>query len=71
MLFPLSLSGQVPQNYQALFATGDGNCLYNSISTLLFGKEDYSTHLRCASVIHAIYHIDHYMSMVYYRNQMC
>lgn len=59
-----SLSDQVPQGYKALLSTGNGNCLFNSISTLLFGNEDSALELRLASVLHAINHLDHYLGMV-------
>lgn len=44
------------------------------MSTLLFGKEDHSVHLRLASVIHAVSHVDHYIEMVcslYNNNMVC
>ena len=62
IIFILKFRGSSP--YKALLATGDGNCFYNSISTLLFGHEDHSLHLRLASVVHAVSHVDHYIEMV-------
>ena len=54
---------QVP-NFQPLVSTGDGNCLYNSVSTILFGSESYSSSLRLASLLHGLKHYDHYLAMV-------
>ena len=55
---------KIPSGFQALHATGDGNCLFNSASILLFGSEGYSVHLRLSTVIHAVDHFDHYLKMV-------
>ena len=47
-----------------LLYTGDGNCLFNSLSIILFGKEDMAVHLRLSSVLHAVNHFNHYLAMV-------
>ncbi len=57
-------STPVPNGFQALVSTGDGNCFYNSISILLSGNEILTTHLRLASVLHAVEHFNHYLTMV-------
>ena len=53
-----------PAGYQALLASADGNCLFNSISILLFGDERYASHLRLATIIQAVDHYNHYVKMV-------
>ena len=55
---------RIPISFIALKATGDGNCLYNSVSILLFGNEEQAVLLRLASVEYAISHFKHYMEMV-------
>ena len=44
--------------------TGDGNCLFNGVSTLLYGSESFSLHLGLATTLHTVKHIDHYLEMV-------
>lgn len=51
-------------DYQPLVSTGNGNCLYNSVSTILFGCEDFAASLRLASLLHAVKHFEHYLAMV-------
>lgn len=63
-LFYFMYSRKSPPGYQALISTGDGDCLFNSVSTLLCGSEEHSHRLRLASVIHAVHHFDHYLKMV-------
>ena len=57
-------SRQSLPGYQALISTGDGDCLFNLVSILLYGSEEYSHYLRLSSVIHAVHHFDHYLNMV-------
>ena len=38
--------------------------MYNSVSILFHGSERYAAHLRLLSVIHALDHFDHYVTMV-------
>ena len=47
-------------------STGDGDCLFNSVSILKYGSRGvgYSHHLHLASIVHAIHHFDHYLDMV-------
>lgn len=64
-IYSYSLMEQISDpKLKALLSTGNGNCLYNSVSTLLFGDESYSLHLRLASVQHAVQHLAHYLTMV-------
>ena len=53
-----------PDGFAALAATGDGNCMYNSVSILMFGSEGYAAHLRLLSAIHALDPFDHYLTTV-------
>lgn len=45
---------QVAVNYTPLQATGDGNCLYNSVSLSLIASERLSRQLRLMVVIEVI-----------------
>jgi len=58
------LGNRIPASFAPLKATGDGNCLYNSVSILLFGDEEQAVLLRLQSVEYAISHFKHYMEMV-------
>ena len=55
---------KIPKGYQALMSSADGNCLFNSVSILLFGSEERAFQLRMASVLHAVEHFNHYVKMV-------
>lgn len=55
---------RIPTSFTALKATGNGNCLYNSVSILLYGDEEQAVLLRLASVEYAITHFKHYMETV-------
>ena len=57
-------SRKAPNGFTALVATGNGNCMYNSVSLLIFGSERYASHLRLLSAIHALDHFDHYLATV-------
>lgn len=45
-------------------STGDGNCLFHSASIALVGNEDISNNLRLFATLHAVLHLDHYMTKV-------
>ena len=60
----LAYSTPVPNEFQALVSTGDGNCFYNSMSILLSGNEQLASHMRLASILHAIEHFHHYLATV-------
>ncbi len=47
-------------NWKPLVSTGDGNCLYNSISILLLGNESLSSILRLLTAAEMIGHADFY-----------
>ncbi|CAG8531107.1 11824_t:CDS:2 [Acaulospora colombiana] len=57
----------LPPQYQAEFeclkAKEDGNCLFNSVSIILMGTEDLSTHLRLAVLCELIKYSKHYLSL--------
>ena len=59
---PALYSTPVPEEFQALVSTGDGNCFFNSVSILI--NENLATSLRLASVLHAVGHFHHYLTMV-------
>ena len=42
------------KNFKAISTTGDGNCLYNSISIGLYGSEEYSVFVRVKTAIYII-----------------
>lgn len=58
------VKGKIPQRFVIGKSTGDGNCLYNSVSILLFGEETKAELLRLSSVIHAIDHFGLYLKKV-------
>jgi hypothetical protein len=58
------ISTPVPDQFQALVSTGDGNCLFNSMSILLNGTEGIAQNLRLASVLHGVEHFHHLLTMV-------
>ena len=64
MHYLLIFSRKSPEGFTALVSTGDGNCMYNSVSILFHGSERCAAHLRLLSVIHALDHFDHYVTMV-------
>ena len=58
------LENVLPEEYIPCISTAEGNCLFCSVSLLLFGSEDYHNDLRFASVHYALMHFDHYYEMV-------
>lgn len=54
----------IPRGYALVQSTGDGNCLFNSVSIGLIGDESLGTSLRLMAVLHAVQHFDHYMEAV-------
>lgn len=56
---------RIPSEFTALKCSKDGNSLYNAVSILLYGTEDFSLHLRLAVIVHSAEHIEHYIEMVY------
>ena len=63
-LYIITFSRKSSAGFTALAATGDGNCLYNSISILFFGDERHAALLRLFSIVHACDHFDHYIVTV-------
>ena len=45
-------------HYQAYAATGDGNCLFNSISLSLFSNESYTHFLRLISLVYLVKNVE-------------
>ena len=58
------LSNCIPPGYHVIKSTGDGNCLFNSISIALCGDESLGAGLRLLAVLHGIGHFQHYLQMV-------
>ena len=56
---------RIPQNFHALKCTMGGNALYNAVSILLYGTEEFALQLRLATIVHSIQHMEHYLDMVY------
>ena len=56
----------IPRGYALVQATGDGNCLFYSVSTALNGDESLGTSLRLLAVLHAVQHFSHYVEVVSY-----
>ena len=54
----------IHRGYALVQSTGDGNCLFNSVSIGLIGDESLGTSLRLMAVLHAVQHFDHYMEAV-------
>lgn len=58
------MKGKIPQGFLIGKSSGNGNCLYNSVSVLLFGDEIEADLLRLSSVVHAVEDFDHYLTKV-------
>eukprot|EP00794_Sanderia_malayensis_P008569 gene8569-9482_t len=52
----------VPDGMVPVTATGNGDCLFNSVGKLLFGTEVVSPILRLVTVVDSIQHVEHYLS---------
>ena len=59
------MRGKIPQGFIIGKSTGDGNCLYNSVSILLSGNELDADLLRLSSVINAVDHFSLYVTKVF------
>lgn len=58
------MRGKIPQGLIIGKSTGDGNCLYNSVSILLTGEEMDADLLRLSSVVHAVDNFCLYLTKV-------
>lgn len=58
------MKGKIPQGFVIGKCTGNGNCLYNSVSILLSGHELDADLLRLSSVINAVDHFNLYLTKV-------
>ena len=50
-------------------ATSDGNCLFNSVSRLLYGIEGFATELRMRAVFDMIFNFDSYLCAANYPSE--
>ena len=50
-------------------ATSDGNCLFNSVSRLLYGMEGFATELRMRAVFDMIFNFDSYLCAANYPSE--
>ena len=55
---------KLPEELMPGISSGEGDCLFCSISVLLFGNEKHSKDLRFASMQYALKQFDHYFQMV-------
>lgn len=60
----MQLRKRIPAGYHVVKSTGDGNCLFNSVSTAISGDESFGPALRILAVLHGIEHFQHYLQMV-------
>ena len=58
------LCNKIPKEFYAVQSEANGNCMYNAVSTAIYGNEDSSNVLRFHTLIHAIRHFDHYFERV-------
>ena len=54
----------IPRGYEAMDSSEDGDCLFNSVSLLLYGCEAYAPHLRLGATVYAAQHWLHFTSYV-------
>jgi len=47
-------AGMLEKGWEPVYSTGDGNCLFNAVSTFIFGEEKGSVFLRSISFIFAM-----------------
>ena len=52
------------QGLKPFTSSGDGNCFYNSISTILTGKEETSSLLRLGAALYGLAHYHHIVETV-------
>lgn len=52
------------QGLEPFYSSGDGNCFYNSISSILTGKEETSALLRLGAALYGLAHYDHIVQTV-------
>eukprot|EP00794_Sanderia_malayensis_P001827 gene1827-2051_t len=55
----------VPDGMQVLTATGNGDCLFNSVGKLLFGTEAVAPILRLVAAVDGIDHAEHFVNELY------
>ena len=63
-IFMYYRTGSLPPNLQTYESTGNGDCLFNSVSLALFGNERYAYRLRLAAVCDAILKSRQYKKVV-------
>ncbi|XP_038069214.1 uncharacterized protein LOC119738399 [Patiria miniata] len=54
---------RLPKNFAALYSTGDGDCLFHSLSVLVNGTEEATLFIRLAATVYGVCHASHYVSM--------
>jgi len=63
----------LPKNFKHLIcgqATGNGDCLYNSISIILWGNENFATNLRLSTVIELMKNAKFYLDKDVFENDI-
>lgn len=50
--------------HEPVFAKGDGNCLFNSVSILMTGKEDDAPIFRLGAALYGAVHFEHILEQV-------
>ena len=61
----LSESSSLPHGFIPFISSSDGNCLFSSVSLILFGDTTHAVELRFAALLHAVQHMAHYLEMVW------
>ncbi|XP_078583864.1 uncharacterized protein LOC144866377 [Branchiostoma floridae x Branchiostoma japonicum] len=56
---PFDWYANIPANHAAIEIVGDGNCLFNAVSTLLTGSDDHAAVLRLGATIYGAIHAEH------------
>ena len=59
------LSESLPHGFIPFISSSDGNCLFSSVSLVLFGDTTHAVELRFAALLHAVQHMAHYLEMVW------
>ena len=49
------------ENVLPIETTGDGNCMFNAVSTLVYGNETFNVELRMRAVINLIFNFEFYL----------
>ena len=50
--------------HEPVFAKGDGNCLFNSVSILMTGKEEDAPIFRLGAALYGAVHFEHILEQV-------